>query len=340
MTVAIKMDEERQKEIANLDDLVKRVEHSLEKMNRRTGERFDGRDPYQDPFENPSDRVLDESNEPTLYERFAKAMKSKYGTLGMGSHLAREVGIKEFGFAIPTWETVQGLKKYGPILEVGSGLGYWAYELRRAGVDVVATDKVHPRRSTYHWGEKHHHNTRWWVQVQEMPAETAVAKYPNHTLMFVWPCYGDPWAAKALERFRGTYVIYVGEGYGGCTADARFHQLLQDNYDVVDSSEMIRWGGLHDGCTVYKRKNTFLKRRVPGQKTWHNPSEWGEPEFTMTKTKKQAAGEEKLSQRIPRKTKKAIKMLLRRKVVGRVPTQRIRVWQESYAVVFDVVGRR
>jgi hypothetical protein len=42
---------------------------------------------------------------------------------------------------------VQVLAPYAPIVEVGAGSGYWAYELRQAGVEVVATD---PGTGRYH----------------------------------------------------------------------------------------------------------------------------------------------------------------------------------------------
>lgn len=45
-------------------------------------------------------------------------------------------------------------------------------------------------------------------------------------------------------------VVYIGEGYGGCTADDQFHE----HYDSIEDDEIFnkvvvnyeRWWGLHD----------------------------------------------------------------------------------------------
>src|SRR5580692_3306348 len=48
--------------------------------------------------------------------------------------------VAKFGFAVITEEVIALLKGYQPILEVGAGSGYWSYELRKAGIDIITTD--------------------------------------------------------------------------------------------------------------------------------------------------------------------------------------------------------
>src|SRR5258707_403004 len=43
--------------------------------------------------------------------------------------------IHKFAFAILTADLIRKIRKYGPLIEIGSGTGYWAYELAKAGVD-------------------------------------------------------------------------------------------------------------------------------------------------------------------------------------------------------------
>jgi hypothetical protein len=58
----------------------------------------------------------------------------------IGHYEARKDFLLAFSFAILDQHTVTQLLPYAPLLEVGSGSGYWAYELRKAGADIVATD--------------------------------------------------------------------------------------------------------------------------------------------------------------------------------------------------------
>src|SRR5262249_51172948 len=138
----------------------------------------------------------------------------------------RELYRTHYGFAILDEATVQVLAPYAPIVEVGAGSGYWAYELRQAGVEVVATD---PGTGRYHG------LTRWvpWLPIQRLSGVQAVRQYPDHTLLIVWPDYGQRWVSKTLRAYRGETVLYVGEGKEGCTGDAAFHAVLAARFPDV-----------------------------------------------------------------------------------------------------------
>ena len=56
---------------------------------------------------------------------------------GMGY---RDKVLAKYSFAILTQKIIDRLKPYQPFLEVGAGLGYWAYEFQKAGIDYIATD--------------------------------------------------------------------------------------------------------------------------------------------------------------------------------------------------------
>lgn len=166
---------------------------------------------------------------------------------------AREQFIQKFGFAIITASVVQALKKYSPILEVGAGTGYWAHELSKAGVDIVATD---PRKFIYSdvW-QKH-----LFFEVSNMTGEDAVKKYPERNLLLVWPTYSSSWAASALRAFTGEKLIYVGEGYGGCTADDDFHECLGQKFELVEEIPMSQFCGIHDRLEVFQRKPNEIQK--------------------------------------------------------------------------------
>lgn len=141
----------------------------------------------------------------------------------------REEVIVKYGFAILDRRAIEAMRPYAPLLEIGAGSGYWAYELQKYGIDVVATDPMtggygffsgeEPRR----W--QHHYTT-----IEILTSVEAVRKYPNRNILTVWPDYDESWAADALETFTGQVVIYMGEGYGNATADDRFHELLEQRF--------------------------------------------------------------------------------------------------------------
>ena len=60
-------------------------------------------------------------------------------------------------------------------------------------------------------------------------------------------------AATALECFPGSVVIYIGEGWGGCTANNAFHDALEKDWTCVSQVEIPRWEGLNDYLSIWVR---------------------------------------------------------------------------------------
>ena len=158
----------------------------------------------------------------------------------------RELYLQHYGFAILDEATVQVLAPYAPIVEVGAGSGYWAYELRQAGVEVVATD---PGTGRYH-GLKH-----WvpWLPIERLTGVQAVQQYPDHTLLIVWPDYGQRWVSATLRAYRGAPVLYVGQGKAGCTGDAAFHAALAARFPAVSVHPIPQFDNYHDALHICRR---------------------------------------------------------------------------------------
>ena len=56
-------------------------------------------------------------------------------------HVLRSYASKEYAWAVPTNEAISAILSYGQnVLELGSGLGNWAWLLEAAGGNVVAVD--------------------------------------------------------------------------------------------------------------------------------------------------------------------------------------------------------
>lgn len=160
----------------------------------------------------------------------------------------RDLYIQQFGFAVLTEAAVSCIKKYAPLLEVGAGSGYWSYELQTHKVDIVATD---PKTGKYR--DLANHWQKYWTDVHSLSGLAALKAFPGRNLLTVWPDMST-WPSKTLKAFTGEYVLYVGEGDGGATADHRFHVHLRDNFEGVELLDLPVFFGLHDHLEVWKRK--------------------------------------------------------------------------------------
>jgi hypothetical protein len=173
------------------------------------------------------------------------------------ARLLRDEFRSRFSFAIPDSKTIERLSCFGPLLEVGSGIGYWAWELRRAGVDLVATDVTGKGR---YW--KSGHWLELWTPIEPLDAIAALRKYPTRTLLSVWPDRGRDWPAQALRAYRGDRVLYVGEGPGGCTGNYEFHKILHDEFACVSVFPIPHFYRQHDLLWIWKRLPTAERRNA------------------------------------------------------------------------------
>ena len=161
----------------------------------------------------------------------------------------REAVIKKYGFAILTQDIVNRLRPYQSILEVGAGLGYWAYECQKVNIDYIATDKYTPKNNDYFLID-----TPRWADIEVTSARRAISKYPDRTLLICWPDYDCDWAFSTLVTYTNKYFIYVGENCGGCCANDKFFNELDKNWIEIEDLGLKSFDCIHDNAIVYKRK--------------------------------------------------------------------------------------
>ena len=125
----------------------------------------------------------------------------------------------QFGYAVLTRPAVELLKRYSPILEVGAGTGYWAFETAAAGADIIATD---PRPASMWPGQE------TWTNIYTLTGQEAVLKYPDRNLLMCWP-ETFRWPTETLRAFRGQYLLYVGEEREGCTGTNEMFDALENS---------------------------------------------------------------------------------------------------------------
>lgn len=155
----------------------------------------------------------------------------------------RDQLVRRYAWAVPDPASIEALRGH-EWLEIVSGSGYWANQLRLDGTRVIATD-LEPWEKT-------------WTPVAQLSALDAVREFtPSGVgLLTVWPEYDAPWPGQALAEFirlGGQRVAYVGEGAGGCTGDDHFHWLLETFFTEETWAAVPRWHGIRDGLSLHRR---------------------------------------------------------------------------------------
>lgn len=170
-----------------------------------------------------------------------------YDTYFDTAHDARWHFVHKYTWAIPSEKALAKITEYAPIVEIGAGAGFWAMMLKNRGVNIVAFDRMPPNLGTNTYTEKN-----LWFPVQ--PGDVDVLeRYPDRTLLISWPPMTS-FAWSALEAYRGRHVIYIGEGWSGCTASDEFHEMLKRDFEHVESVNIPTWPGYHDDLSVWRRK--------------------------------------------------------------------------------------
>lgn len=192
-----------------------------------------------------------------------------------GSAEGRQRALERYAFAVPNAEALAAIARSAPngVVELGAGTGYWAAQLQRVGVDVVAYDTAPPPSPDNSWfsrAECFHEVLRGDV--------ADLDRHGDQFLLLSWPTNGAIWPADAVQRFHaagGSALAYVGEPPGGRTGDDVLHKLLGDidqchqcAYGVVDRPcvcdvptvfELVgrvaipTWPGFHDRVGLYTR---------------------------------------------------------------------------------------
>ena len=161
----------------------------------------------------------------------------------------RDLLVFNYSFAIPSPGDIAFLARHiagRPVIELGAGTGYWAWQLTQAGVDVVAYD-------SQEWVNNGRFTDRQFHPVHEGSIER-IAEHPDRMLMLCWPDYNTSFALDALNAYAGDDLIYIGEGWGGCTGDEEFGKRLDEEWHPVDTSpHHVNFGGIHSDVGIYRR---------------------------------------------------------------------------------------
>ena len=178
--------------------------------------------------------------------------------LNMALGYFREEYIRQYGFFIVSDNFINIMKEHffeSKILEVGAGSGFLSYCLQNEGIQITPTDK---KIEENNYGFK-----QTYTEIIETDSVNFLKKNPHYdTILMSWPNYNSNFADNVLKHMSpGQTLIYIGEGYGGCTANDNFYDRLESKAQLDTeltnkfSSANFSWFGIHDKIRVYKITN-------------------------------------------------------------------------------------
>jgi hypothetical protein len=154
--------------------------------------------------------------------------------------------VRQYAFAIPSPSDLAWCRQIlggRAVLEIGAGTGYWAWQLRQLGIDVLAIDN-----GDWSWPMQ-------WTRVDDSNTAMAVLKNPDRALMMIWPPYSDSMASAVLDFYTGDLLIYAGEERYGCTADDEFHEALETRWEEISTApHHPTFEGIHCRLRAYRRR--------------------------------------------------------------------------------------
>ena len=145
-------------------------------------------------------------------------------------------------------------------VEMGAGMGYYAWQLAQAGVDILCYDIAPPSIAT----DNHYHSPRTGRN-EDFSGQTVNTYHPvlqgtpdllqHHTdrsLFLCWPPMSDM-AVRCLASYKGDKLVYIGEYDGGCTADETFFAALEKGWTEIATRKPLQWESIHDVIQIYER---------------------------------------------------------------------------------------
>ena len=165
--------------------------------------------------------------------------------------------MHHFGCVVPSYEGLEVLKQSArgkPILEIGSGNGYWAYMLRRLGLTVTAVDNL---QSEY--------RTLWISDTVVEDGEKYLKT--NHgakeaMLLLVYPIVGLDFTSRVLKEYQGETICVAGtQNRNGYTA---FQDRIIDEFVTAEKAGFVKtvqiplpsFAGKDEALFVFERSST------------------------------------------------------------------------------------
>lgn len=176
----------------------------------------------------------------------------------IGSFDKRKIHNQKLGWFILTQEVMDKLAlfmKNKTVVEVFAGTGYLANAIRkRAGMDEKQY-RAYDNASYSRFYEESRHSGVTYKNAFMAPIKKA------GIVVMTWPPYATNHGERIVKKMcSGQYLVFNGEGRGGCTGNDKMFECLKKDFDhLQDLSECInahhvRFFGIHDHWEIYRKR--------------------------------------------------------------------------------------
>lgn len=144
------------------------------------------------------------------------------------------------------------------ILEIMCGRGWLAEALRLHGCQMINATDDRSWQKPAKDGKQHEVGQDVYKNIETLSAYDSVKKYRDVSdiLICSWP-YMDSYFANALLNWDPAKpIIYIGESYGGCTANDDFFEMVE--MEDLAGVNMPQWDGMHDYVMTCKLKKDAI----------------------------------------------------------------------------------
>lgn len=165
--------------------------------------------------------------------------------------------VEQYGFVLLNQKLIDTASKFlknKKVCEIGAGTGWLSYNLQQQGIDVTPIDYKPGQDSNYGFKKLH-------TDILMYNGVDYLEQHMPEVVLLSWPDYDTSFAFEILEKMtKGQTLIYIGEGYGGCTGNDQFFDLLEQKTNLNNSvTELLQesalcWTGVHDTWYVYEVK--------------------------------------------------------------------------------------
>lgn len=163
------------------------------------------------------------------------------------SHHILPVFYHHFGCVVPSYEALETLKQLAggrPIIDAGSGNGYWTYMLRCLGLQVTPVDDGTSAWRTMWVGDTVKMDAARYIQKQRQGAEDAV-------LLMVYPQVTMGFTRDTIKAYKGDTICVAGtQNENAFTADVE--GVLGEEWERVVKTPLPSFAGKDEAFWVWK----------------------------------------------------------------------------------------
>ncbi|MDY0360667.1 MAG: hypothetical protein RBR08_04365 [Desulforegulaceae bacterium] len=164
---------------------------------------------------------------------------------------ARNELVTKYCFSVPFPFVTDIIKKFSPIIELGSGTGYYAWCLRQQNAEIEVFDLFSPDEADpFDFMSQNPWFDDTWVNVLKGD-ENTVSAYSNYSLFLCWPPPDSKMAFNAFVKYKnsgGKTLIYIGDPLS--SADENFFKEIE-KYKLIHELNIPSWKNINEKLMIY-----------------------------------------------------------------------------------------